>query len=925
MSWHGIGLIAGSSTPLPAMSALYMPPSVLQPAAQWNGLAGSGFTAVPSDPVRTVAKPALRLLTPANQYFTDTLDVGVMAMANEGGSLTGNFGIRRVDFHYEGSVVSVVQPTFHTIPTPRGPKTYFGWWVRLKKPASTSGNARLYVEATARDATMQKRVIGPYLFSPVAQQYTHSLTIAPSLSQITGQRYQTLNAAVTWLNAQAAPANPLITITEAGLFELTVGTGADLLPSNQLTQPGRLNITASVPGVVLGRATYSTDAAAKIDNGRFKLRLFGANLTVDFRRVIAITGPSTDDETGGGNWLDGVTLTSTAPYGSSEPWRGTHIPAVNGLALGGASMTEVVADQVTNVAIGAQLVRGGTFDNIAYDAFNGAKCVIGTAMGRLSSSPIGDEIPAFTIHYTGAEATATLSRTPQTQNAVWTVRIGASTYTFDSGPSNPASPQSMDYFNGVLGDGYWTSDLVEWLNTLPNITAVLQLDESDSFEKRAAAGASLTGLQGGGFTDRDIKTAPLQVVTSVPYHPDWYQHGGGFLENVIVAFNTCRDMDAQAIFLSPFRAGADIPYERDVFFVANALGVSKIAKPGAALSYAEGAFSQFGRSTGMIASHVVIAHNSVGQGFWVRTSGIADGSTADSYCLIKNNVFRNFIYDAAGPMPNLMIDGLRIFSGFPAPLGASKVLVGGTDINLFVDYANGNLRPAGALAQAGLAPAVMHDIDQAPFPEYVPPPPSATPLNDLIAAVNAAGGQSSIHRLRTANVTGGIWRSEDISANNNDLVQATGSAQPTIGALGATFTSNHVVAQTITGGTFTIVVSFTKIDASIGGSMVSNQAAGKQVQYVRDATTLGTGAVTMIDGNTITSRAAFYNALHQTGRKVVVMQNCNFVGDTQLRLGRGGNSSLAGLVDWFIVINEASFPENLSQIRSWAQQVASST
>ena len=61
----------------------------LEPSAGWNGTAATGFGgaygAVPTDPTRTTAKPALRLLVPPGQRFTDTLVVGVAAAANNAG------------------------------------------------------------------------------------------------------------------------------------------------------------------------------------------------------------------------------------------------------------------------------------------------------------------------------------------------------------------------------------------------------------------------------------------------------------------------------------------------------------------------------------------------------------------------------------------------------------------------------------------------------------------------------------------------------------------------------------------------------------------------------------------------------------------------------------------------------------------------
>lgn len=933
MTWHGIGLISGSWAPLTNMAEIYVPPpESIEPAAAWTGTADSGFAAIPVDPVRTTAKPAVRLLVPPYQYFTDTLDVGVIAMANDGGTLINNFGIASVRFMFEGSEAVITQPTFHTIQTQRGPFVYYGWWVRLRKPAGKAGQANLYIEATARDATMQKRVIGPYLFSPAEQEFTHSVTVAPSQPTVAGVNYPTLDAAATYVN-QLGSANPLITIAEPGLYELTVGSGVTGI-SLRTGLPGRLNITASTPDVTIGRAAYVNDGTANINDARYKLRFFGTNLTLDYRYVLTINGSSADE--GQGAWLDGVNMVSSAPLGNSELWRGTVKPNGLGSVRGAAWFTEVKVTELTNFGNTANLIRGCELDRVAGDIFSNSKCCIGNRVRIHSGRPQSDQIDAFTIRYTGTAATATLTRTGgqgASGGGVWIVNIGGTQYTFDTGTveGNEA------YYLRTAGDGYWFSDLVTWLNTLPGITAVLLLDESNPLQKRTAASGSLPGLASGGFADADIKTATLTVISHFNKHSDFYQHTAGVLENVIIAFNQADAVEAQGLFFSPSgNAGAGAGKELDFFAVGNAIGINTEVTP---TFNPAGGYSQIGRGApyGMVASHLVIAHNTLpNQGMWIRTNGITYGSTADAYSMIKNNVVRTLFYDAEGPLPGLTIDGLRIHTGNPKPAAATNVLVGGDETSLFVNFEAKDFRPAGQLAASGFRPVIPHDMDRKPFPEfaalgafalaapeYVPPPPSADPLADLLAAMNAAGGQSSIHRLRDATVTGGVLRSEDMTGNNNDLTQSTAASQPAIGPAGATFDSGDVLIQTITGGTFTVVLGFTKADASTAATVLCDQGSANVVQYAQ-GTTSAPGGTVSIDGQPVQSRNALYLALHQTGKKVIECQGCNFIGDTQIRLGRGAGTSLAGTVDWFIVIQESAFPNTLAEVRSWAKQVAAS-
>ena len=91
---------------------------LLAPSPAWNGEAASGFAETPSDPPRTTAKPAARLLVPPGQYYKKKLNVGIAAAANDGGTLIG--GIDRVRFRYEGETVDVLEPSAFTCPDSNG-------------------------------------------------------------------------------------------------------------------------------------------------------------------------------------------------------------------------------------------------------------------------------------------------------------------------------------------------------------------------------------------------------------------------------------------------------------------------------------------------------------------------------------------------------------------------------------------------------------------------------------------------------------------------------------------------------------------------------------------------------------------------------------------------------------------------------------
>ncbi len=702
MNWHGIGFISQS---VRTLGPLVQPPPNLFPSTNWTGTPGSGFGALPIDPVRTTAKPALRLITPPFQWFTDSLDVGVMAAASDGGSLFNTLGIKSVKFHFEGTEVVVSEPSWHPIATQRGMRTYFGWWVRLRKPRGKAGHGHLYVEATARDATMQNRVIGPFPFSPQGALYDSELTIAPSKTQVAGQRYQTLSAAIAWAKANGR-INPLLTIAEPGTYNFGTSTGE--LYSN----PGYVNVTASVPGVVLGRTQgeFNPTGASNLLNDRCKLHIFGDDITLDFRYclVFELSAASPAVAALTPHWLDGVTVTSTEPLGSNADYAGSGVPRsvlTSGMMVGGPYFTEVGLAGLHNAMIGAKLIRGCIVEDIGADVANSSALILQSRFAHSDNSFWIDDRPAFSVVYSGAEATATISRSGNvlgSNGGIWTVKLGASTYTRDTGrPAFFATAQSR-YF----------SDLVSWLNTLPGVSAALSIEPFD----RVASSGSLPGLVGQGFGAQNIKNNPLTIVSHLDIHGDFYQHqAGGNLENSIIAFNQVLDFDAQILFLSPPspapRSEMDVMIFGNIFHSPGGDGGDPVALVGG---------SQWGRpNLPMPASHVVIAHNTwVNQQFLIRNEG--GGLAADAYCTMRNNVIDNLSV-IGGAVANLTINGLHLSAdGAVIPAGATNVSFDGDAQNLFADEATFDFSPSGALLANTRTAALPYDFNRAPFDANAP-------------------------------------------------------------------------------------------------------------------------------------------------------------------------------------------------------------
>ncbi len=658
----------------------------------WIGQPGSGFATVPVDPTRTTAKPAVRLLVPPFQRFTDTLDVGVIAMANEEGTLINNFGIADVTFHFEGNSVAVDKPTWHTIMTPRGPRTYLGWWVRLRRPLITVGNALLYATARPRNAAMQSRVVGPWTFSLVNRVHDISLTVTPSKPAVPGKRFQTLDAAVAFAKADGW-VNPLITITEPGTYSMT-----DALP-DAYTRAGYCNITSNVPmsaglpQVWIGAASETAGDVSMPDR-RWKIRLFG-NIGLDFRFMQEFTRRTTAG-TFERHWFDGITITNTAPSGRNELWRGGR--RFSSQPLRGAWLTECDISEIHDTANFSALIRGCTFRRTANDSLSGSTCIVQSTFDDHDSVFWNTNTAMFTVRYDGAAAVATLSRRGGRLGQANTDGIGmfrvsldGVNYDFTVGDDSPTE-------RGVAGRFF--SNVVTWLNTIPGITAYFTGPQD-----RAAYASGITGgaaAVGWGFPSNsqgplNIKGVTQTVFSQFDLHSDWYQHNSGTLENVVIWGNVVTKCPGQIVFLAP--TGTSVM--RDVFVVGNCF-----ERP----TFGAGNFSTIGRQTNTLTvSHLVFAHNSMATQS-LRLWGNANQPPANSYNLIKNNALAGIFRSVSNAWPSLTIDGNHLQAGATDVAGATNTSFGGANSREFyVNVDAGDFSPAAPLLNNLKAPAIPFD------------------------------------------------------------------------------------------------------------------------------------------------------------------------------------------------------------------------
>lgn len=626
------------------------------PGSLWTGTAGSGFTSTPTDPTRTTAKPACRLLTVPHQYFTDYMVVGVAAYANFKGSLE-NGGLQHVMVHYEGRSVKIERPSFYTYQDVNGvTRTVFGWWAVLMHNG-TNGHARVYFEAVPKDTTMQSRVIGPYQFSPQASKYDIQLTVEPSLAEVAGSRYQSLNNAINYCRTSARN-NPLITIVEAGTYDLI---GAGSVYSGQ----GHCNITASVP-VTIAKAAYTTDASSfrtRWDG----LHVFGANITINMQWAAEIYKEG--GSSARNHWLDGVNVYNDP----NVLWRKTSRP-ISYLVGGNPWFTECSMYGANDMGKNANLVRNCHFEAGFADCISAASCVVGCTTKNWSSASRTVEIPSLTVQYVGAGATATLSRSSSGSSRTFTAKVdGATVSTFVV--NNTEATYST-------GTNYDVADVVGWLNSLSGWTATL-LDDT-----RTATALGIAGTKAANFTNVDVKASPLTLVTMYDVHADWGQYNVGSItyENIVIANNRIWGAVTQNLFI-----GNSSSPVRDFFVVNNAFHNDGDSKTSSIYSQYLGSHS-----------HMVAANNTfANQGLRVRSS-----NTVDSYCLLASNALVAFACEVVGATTGgvgLVVSDNHFQTGgttpptnfiFPAATGST---VGGTEASLLPCASLGDFTPVGEL------------------------------------------------------------------------------------------------------------------------------------------------------------------------------------------------------------------------------------
>lgn len=664
MARLGTGFPAGRKRGGPAGG---QSPASLAPAAAWTGVAGTGFTQVPADPVRTTAKPVLRALFAPRQRYTDLLMVGVIAAANDGGSLMVNLGLDKVIAHYEGGSLDILEPSVQTITDANGvARQYVGWWVNLQHNG-IHGKANLYFEAVPKDPAMQHRIIGPFTMHPAAQLYDYQLEIAPSQPVIVGQRYTSLEGVRSYLKGVLAD-TALVTITEPGDHNLHTGAfGGDW---NRGAGAGWLTITATAPVRILTPLNANglpQPMRPKIEPICWR----GQNVTFDM-----FQSSEYFMETAWlyANWFDGVRFTNS--NGRNDLFRGRPRNELSALVRGQNYMTECSFDATWESGNAQALVRGCSFTGTWGDLVTGSQAIIDCTVSDHDGTWFRDPVAALSVQYTGAAAIATIRATGSSTSKTWTLAEDG----VDVSSLATLSTEAAFLANTV----YTVENVAAWINARPGWSATV-LDSS-----RAAYSLGLsTGTPGAGFAALDAKTAPLTFHTAFDIHADIFQHVDNSLlskENVAIWGIRGWELVAQDIFLAGLGGMNDV-------LVANCAFHNKAA---------DGQFSQMQRAH----SHVMLVHNSwASQGVWMRGDL---GYTADVYCLVANNTAPVIEWVGATDA-DLTIADNHLQSGATAPAGATGTTIGGDGASLFAGAAAGAFTPAGELLANLKAAALMWD------------------------------------------------------------------------------------------------------------------------------------------------------------------------------------------------------------------------
>ncbi|NVE95726.1 cadherin repeat domain-containing protein [Altererythrobacter lutimaris] len=616
---------------------------------------------IPTDPVRTTAKPAIRLIVPPNQHFTDELLVGFSAWANNEGTLLDRNGLSHVRVTFEGNTHEIPAPSLRAFQDANGEfVAYRAWWIRLKRPDELVGEAHLYAEAVPADPALQSRAIGPFAYTLTDNEHDFEWTVDPdnaAAPQTSSDISEALHAA--W---QAGANNPLITVGKTGRYSV-----ADVVIGAAYVGTGYATITAA--DGVAATIGYDGDTTGHMRSKYDRLRFKGANVILDMSSIEVLFNEGLGD-----HWLDGCNLLHTDG----------HISLWNGTTRNGATavrnspwFTEATFEGIDSPVANANLVRGCKANNCYNDFAAQPRCLIGNTVINHDSSFFRTHLDALTISYSGS-GSATLS----------SLKGGAGSnayrrFIFRVEGNDVASYDSLTANWESDSGTYWVSDLVDFINqsaALADWAAILHDDTRQAGHVGVIEGRGFT------FDDEPVGLVGTTFQTFIDLHSDFSQMSSGAdTENTIIEANRTLDFQGQIIWLSSNFNIKDCFYVNNTFDeIEDFSGFSQISRTGAK-------------------SHVVIAHNTLSRQHLL----LRDGPLGE-YSLIANNVFESFISD--GPDIGLgVVKDNHIHASGTILAGATETVQAGEEADLFADANNENFSPSGALLSNMKKPVVAYD------------------------------------------------------------------------------------------------------------------------------------------------------------------------------------------------------------------------
>lgn len=614
----------------------------LSPGPAWDGTAGTGFTTVPVSQTRVNGQAMIRLITPPFQAFTNSMVVGVEALANNAGGLE-NFGLEKVSFYLEGNKVDVLKPSFQTMIDANGvSRTYYGWWVTLVHNGITgnANNARLYAEGIPKDPAIASRVIGPYLYNLKQTLYDYDLTVEPSQPVISGSRYQTVTSAVNYIrtNGGAAAKNARIRIMESGTYTYAFMSGMSGVWSSS---NGWIEITHG-PGVTVNIANPD-GTGDRIDTKTGALRFRGAGLIFDMKNISRI-----DNDTSGGRgaWFDGVRFINSGGLGAL--WF-NRIRDNAYVANGQNYVTECYLGNQYYSLYGSIIARGNTVFEGYGDVATGTLLLKDNSINT-NNTPYRTEEAAFTVQYTGTGATATLSISNKPGSG--------STRTFTVKVDGLTVGTWVAAINGSVN--YTMTDLVAWLNTLSDVTATLN---------SAKWSAQYAGAPGNGDASTpatDIKTAPVTFTARSYLHADIYQ-GTSSSSNLIMSGNIGYNLIDQFLWNS---SGGAADY-KDIAMYNNCWHQT----------------SSYYYRIQIAITHLVFVNNSMNYSLYVDNA-------LNQYSLVAGNVVLSFEGSAT---VSSAYKNNHVMNAGGKQTGQVGYSQGGNAADLFASVVTGDFTPAGLL------------------------------------------------------------------------------------------------------------------------------------------------------------------------------------------------------------------------------------